>query len=288
MTYATRAVSRTRPPRLYPQARHLTRQERLALKAYQDYLLAKFPDEVERIVLFGSKARGDSAPDSDLDVLVIVRSDDPAFSIGEARWKEIIAGTNEIALKYGLDVSVTVRSHSQSQRWTPLLAHIHQEGIELWRRLGMQWDTWPVGGEAAMKLGKQEHIEARMAMARDKLIAARKLLSEGLYNDAISRAYYAMFYASKALLLAFGEDPHKHSGVVSLYGERIVKVGLTDSKYGTLLRDARRLREQADYEDFFRATREQAESAIRNAEDFVREAHETLKKIQGRGESNGC
>ncbi|MCX7840059.1 MAG: HEPN domain-containing protein [Anaerolineae bacterium] len=137
-----------------------------------------------------------------------------------------------------------------------------------------------------MKLSQQEHIQARMAIARDKLLSARDLLERGHYNDAISRAYYAMFYASKALLLALGEDPHKHVGVVSLYGERIVKIGLTDPKYGTLLRDAKKWREQADYEDLFRATREQADSAIRNAEDFVREAQETLKKIQSRGESN--
>ena len=134
-----------------------------------------------------------------------------------------------------------------------------------------------------MALSKQEHIEARMAMARDKLSSARDLIEKEHYRDVISSAYYAMFYASKALLLALGEDPHKHQGVVSMYGERIAKVGLGDAKYGTLLKDAKKLREQADYEDFFRATKEQAENGIRNAQGFVKEAEETLKKIQARG-----
>lgn len=283
--YTTR-TPRTRQPRLYPQARYLTRQERVALKAYQEYLLNKFPDEIERIVLFGSKARGDSTAASDLDVLVVVRSEDADFISVEERWREVTTGAYGIGFQYGLDISVIVRSHRQLQAWTPLLAQIRQEGIELWQRPGVRWETWPRGGKAAMKLSKQEHIEARMAMACEKISSARALVESGHYNDAISRAYYAMFYASKALLLALGEDPHKHSGVVSLYGERIVKIGLTDSKYGTLLRDAKKLREQADYEDLFRATCEQADRAIRNAEDFVREAQETLKKIQSRGESN--
>ena len=134
-----------------------------------------------------------------------------------------------------------------------------------------------------MALSKQEHIEARWAMAKDKLSSARDLLEKEHYRDVISSAYYAMFYASKALLLALGEDPHKHEGVVSLYGERIAKVGLADPKYGTVLRDAKKLREQADYGDFFRATKEQAEDALFKSDDFVQEAEMTLSRIQARG-----
>jgi uncharacterized protein (UPF0332 family) len=61
-----------------------------------------------------------------------------------------------------------------------------------------------------------ESIHLRTDLARDKLELARKLTADGYYNDAVSKAYYAMFYASRALLLAVGQDPHKHTGVVSL------------------------------------------------------------------------
>jgi uncharacterized protein (UPF0332 family) len=163
------------------------------------------------------------------------------------------------------------------------LAHVHAEGIELWRKPGTVFEPWPEEGDIAMALSKQEHIEARMAIAREKIDAARLLVENKLYNDAVSTAYYAMFYASKALLLALGEDPHKHQGVISLFGDRIAKVGLSDPKYGRMLKKAKELREDADYEDFFRATKQQAENAIRNADDFVNQAQETLKKIQTRG-----
>ena len=280
--YATR---QSRAPRAlpFPQARNLTRQERLALKAYQEYLFEKMPDQIEHIVLFGSKARGDGVPDSDLDLLVVVKGNDYTPESFESRRKELSDGAYDLDSKYGVYISPIIKPRDQVQKWTPLLEHIQKDGIELWRRPGTNVAEWPPGGVAAVALSKQEHIEARMATAQEKLRASCKMFEDGLYNDTISRAYYAMFYASKALLLALGEDPHKHEGVVSMYGERIAKVGLSDAKYGSLLRQAKDLREDADYEDFFRASKQQAEDAIRNAEDFVNEAQTTLKKIQSRG-----
>jgi len=281
--YSTR---KSNAPRVlpFPQAKHLARKERLALKAYQDYLFEKLPDQIERIVLFGSKARGDSATESDLDVLVVVTGNEGAPESFESRRKELGDGAYDLDSKYGVYISPIVEPLDQVQKWTPLLEHIHQDGIELWRKPGTQETDWPPQGEVAMAMSKQEHIEARVAMAQEKLRAAKKMLESDLYNDTISCAYYAMFYASKALLLALGEDPHKHEGVVSLYGERIAKVGMSDPKYGELLRQAKNLRIRADYEDFFHATRQQSEDAIKNAEDFVNQAQETLKKIQTRGE----
>jgi uncharacterized protein (UPF0332 family) len=282
VAYATRPRRKTRAldevP--FPQARHLTRQERVALAAYRDFLLEKFPNEIARVVLFGSKARGDAAPDADLDLLIVVSGADPSFLPGGSRWSELGAGAYKVGLEYGVYISTIVRQLDQVQKWTPLLDNVRKEGIELWRRPGTERTSWLQGGQAGMASSKQEHIEARMAVAKDKLRAARKLIEESLYNDAISRAYYAMFYASKVLLLALGEDPHKHEGVVSLYGERVVRLGLSDSHYGTILRKAKQLREDADYEDLFRATKEQVEDAIRNAEDFVNQAEKVLRKIQ--------
>jgi len=39
-----------------------------------------------------------------------------------------------------------------------------------------------------------------MERAGEKLEVARSLLEDGFYSDAVSRAYYAMFYAARALL----------------------------------------------------------------------------------------
>ena len=269
----------------FSQARYLTRKERIVLQAFQDYLLGRYSDQVERVVLYGSKARGDGSPESDVDVLVVVggAGSDKSWEPLSPNWNSVVEYTSTLALKYGVVIAPKFEHVDNARKWSPLLDHIHAEGVELWRRRGVPLEPWPEGGDAAMVLSKQEHVQARMAIAREKLKVARHLIEKGFYNDTISTGYYAMFYASKALLLALGEDPHKHAGVVSLFGERIAKVGLSDPKYGTFLRDAKDLREDADYGDFFHATREQAEDAIRKAEDFVNESEATLQRIQTRG-----
>lgn len=133
---------------------------------------------------------------------------------------------------------------------------------------------------------KQSRVELRLALAHEKLQVARDLLKDHHYKDVLSKAYYAMFYASKALLLELGEDPHRHRGVVSLFNQRIVQIGLSDSKYGHTLANAQRLREESDYEEAFQASQQDAARAIRDAENFVNEAQEILKKIQARGKRN--
>lgn len=63
-----------------------------------------------RIVLFGSSARGTAGPDSDLDVLVIVKDGLPRRKIAMKIYRELIGldlpvdlvvATNEVIRKYG-------------------------------------------------------------------------------------------------------------------------------------------------------------------------------------------
>jgi predicted nucleotidyltransferase len=55
---------------------NLTRDEQAWLDSYRQALADQFPGLVEEVLVFGSKARGEAGPDSDLDVLVIIREGD--------------------------------------------------------------------------------------------------------------------------------------------------------------------------------------------------------------------
>ena len=57
----------------------LTHQEVRAVGAFVEALRQQYPDRVRDVILFGSKARGDSHPDSDIDILVLVDDDDWRF-----------------------------------------------------------------------------------------------------------------------------------------------------------------------------------------------------------------
>jgi uncharacterized protein (UPF0332 family) len=100
------------------------------------------------------------------------------------------------------------------------------------------------------------------------LEAARTLIRAGYQAQAISRAYYAAFYAAEAALLRLGETRSKHAGVISGFRKRVVKEGGVDPDLGAALASLFRLRLDADYGPG-PFTLAQAEGAIADAERFV-------------------
>lgn len=50
----------------------LTSEERTSIQAFLQRLYRVYGDAVQQTILFGSKARGDSGPESDIDILIIV------------------------------------------------------------------------------------------------------------------------------------------------------------------------------------------------------------------------
>ena len=87
----------------------------------------------------------------------------------------------------------------------------------------------------------------RLSRAHEELRAARVLQSAGFPAQAISRAYFAAFYAAEAALLHLGETRSKHSGVVAAFVQLVVRTGACDERAGRLLRDLFERRGQADY-----------------------------------------
>lgn len=81
-----------------------------------------------------------------------------------------------------------------------------------------------------MDQATREAIRQDLANSHDELETARILHREGKYRQALSRAYYAVFYAATALLGSKQVKRAKHSGVQSAFGQFFVKNKLTDRK----------------------------------------------------------
>jgi len=128
---------------------------------------------------------------------------------------------------------------------------------------------------------KEKFIRLRISLGEGKLQVAKDLIEKRHYNDAISKSYYAMFYAARALLLAKGEDPHSHKGVVTLFSKYFVKNGMIEKSYGKMLSVAKQAREDCDYEERIRSTYEEAKDALNNAREFVRKCKKVVEQLVG-------
>lgn len=93
-------------------------------------------------------------------------------------------------------------------------------------------------------------MKYRMDMAKDKLRSAKILLDAESYKDSISRSYYAMFTAVRAILAVDEVDFKKHAGVISYFQREYVKTGKFDKRYSKYLSNAFRIRNDTDYADF--------------------------------------
>ena len=118
-------------------------------------------------------------------------------------------------------------------------------------------------------------------MARGKLDlqAARALHSGGYQRQAISRAYYAAFYAAEEALASLDESRSKHSGVIAAFGKHVVREGGVEETFGRILRALFEQRNDADYGEAI-ASREDADRAIGEAERFVAAVESWLAQRQ--------
>ena len=90
---------------------------------------ALYGERLVRMVLFGSQARGDAEPSSDIDVMVVLRG--PVAPGDEiARTSEIKAA---LSLQYDVVISCTyVSADRYVTERSPLLLNVRREGVEIY------------------------------------------------------------------------------------------------------------------------------------------------------------
>ena len=87
--------------------------------------------------------------------------------------------------------------------------------------------------------------------AKKYLKSSMTLLVDGDYESSVSRAYYAMFYSAEAVLLTKNLSFSSHRGVISAFGEYLVKTDIFPRAMGRELNRAFEKRQLGDYEYTF-------------------------------------
>lgn len=125
----------------------------------------------------------------------------------------------------------------------------------------------------------EDMIKGQMEKSEAKLKAAKSLLKDGFYDDAISRAYYSIFHAASATLLSEGINVETHSALKTIFGLRLIKPGKIDRKFGRILSRLKDERENGDYDIFTDFNLQDAQEAIEQAKEFLEEMKRFLSKI---------
>lgn len=111
---------------------HLADHEQTSIRLLLERLIERYPNEVQQVILFGSKARGDFDVHSDTDLLVLVKNE--SWDLRNSIW----ALAARIELDYDVLFNVQVIGVERWKQMTlerfSLCRNVEKDGITLFSR----------------------------------------------------------------------------------------------------------------------------------------------------------
>lgn len=116
---------------------------------------------------------------------------------------------------------------------------------------------------------KEELCRYRMNNAEETLEVAEMLCTGAHYKDSVNRSYYAAFYAVKAVLALEGKDFKRHKDVIGYFNQNYVATEEISKECGRKIAKLQQKREKSDYDDFYVASRDEAEEQLAGAKIII-------------------
>ena len=107
----------------------MVKKDDALFKSFVDETKKIYADNLKAIILYGSVARDEARDDSDVDIAILVDSDE------EGMYDRILDVVVNIELKYNLVISVVLIEVDRFKKWgdvLPFYKNIKKEGITLW------------------------------------------------------------------------------------------------------------------------------------------------------------
>ena len=237
----------------------LTRAEAKAIEEFRARLKEILPPgALKSLILYGSKARGEARPGSDVDLLV-VRA--PVSAQQEEKLDELLwqlgFGFN---IKPYLEISILPAEHVEylENIGTPYIQNVARDGIVL--------EGEPV---VVKQINKREVARKNLERADRALSSAKLMMQDGDYPGSVSKAYFIFLDAADAGLVTKGLVPQSHAGTIKLFNLHFVKPGLVPEKFGHLFGKMEKDRIDADYKKEIEWTKEDAERSIARSQELL-------------------
>lgn len=98
---------------------------------YVEEIKRIYGSHVKQIILYGSYARGDFRPDSDVDIMILVDMSDLEL---KAYGQQLSYMTYDFNMDHDLDIKPIAKSRQHFQNWVeayPFYANVEKEGVKL-------------------------------------------------------------------------------------------------------------------------------------------------------------
>lgn len=125
---------------------------------------------------------------------------------------------------------------------------------------------------------RRELSNYRLNQAEESLEASKNCFDNGFYKDSINRSYYSAFYSVKAILALGSVDFKRHKDVISYFNKEYVAKDVLPRILGRKIGILKQVREESDYDDFYIASKEEAEEQIETAEMILQKIKEYLNE----------
>ena len=109
----------------------------------------------------------------------------------------------------------------------------------------------------------------RLEQAKEDLEDARMLYHANSFKGANNRAYYSIFHTIRAVLALEPIDFKKHKDVVAYFNKNYISTEIFPRQLGKRIMQAKRIREDSDYDDEYVASQEATKAQIDTAEELI-------------------
>jgi uncharacterized protein len=114
-----------------------------------------------------------------------------------------------------------------------------------------------------------KNVRAEFTRAMKSLQAAKILQADGLFEGAVSRAYYAVMHAAKSALLLHDRVVESHAAIRRHFGSVLVRTGRIEKEWAAILAKEQDRRIAADYDAGLSMDAESTLQLVEEADRFV-------------------